>query len=226
MNARIKTALVALCLVLALTAYAQKLAQFDLNNFNGWTYTRTGVDLSSDYICGNKVNLYGKYMLVSPLFSVSNVKYVKVQARIVAKDYAQSKYSLAKASPTIELLNEQGEVVASQKHTFGEALQVQEFTDYVAVADGSKKVCMRISAPNADVSSTGAVSELLLTASLSDGSKVVGDIDGDGICDVTDVTLLINIILDRSVTSDVADVNADGVVDVSDVTTLINIILK
>lgn len=224
--ARIKPILVAVCATLAMAVQAQKLAQFDLNNFDGWAYTRTGVDLNSDYICANKVNLYGKYMLVSPQFSVQRVKYVKVQARIVAKDFAQPKYSLAKASPTIELLDEQGNVVAAKKHAYGEPLSVQEFTDYIAVPEECKKVSMRISAPNADASSAGAVAELMLTASAVDGSKVVGDIDGDGVCDVTDATLLINIILDRSVTSDVADVNADGVVDVSDVTSLINLILK
>ena len=43
---------------------------------------------------------------------------------------------------------------------------------------------------------------------------------------MTDVTALINIILEESVTADAADINGDGNIDVSDVTALINKILQ
>ena len=53
-----------------------------------------------------------------------------------------------------------------------------------------------------------------------------GDINADGVVNVSDVTALINKILGTSTYSDAAcDINADGVVNVSDVTALINIIL-
>ena len=53
-----------------------------------------------------------------------------------------------------------------------------------------------------------------------------GDINGDGVVNVSDVTALINKILGTSTYSDATcDINADGVVNVSDVTALINIIL-
>ena len=58
---------------------------------------------------------------------------------------------------------------------------------------------------------------------------VEGDINADGKADISDVTLLIDIILGRSVMSDIdqssADLTADGTVDISDVTALIDIIL-
>ena len=53
-----------------------------------------------------------------------------------------------------------------------------------------------------------------------------GDINADGVVNVSDVTALINKILGTSTYSDATcDINADGVVNVSDVTALINIIL-
>ncbi|MDO4972525.1 MAG: calycin-like domain-containing protein [Bacteroidales bacterium] len=53
-----------------------------------------------------------------------------------------------------------------------------------------------------------------------------GDVDQNGVVDVTDVTVLINMILNSEAeASSVADVDENGVVDVTDVTTLISLIL-
>ena len=55
---------------------------------------------------------------------------------------------------------------------------------------------------------------------------LTGDVNGDGVVNVSDVTSLVNKILGDPTYSDtVCDVNADGVVNVSDVTTLVNLIL-
>ena len=55
----------------------------------------------------------------------------------------------------------------------------------------------------------------------------VGDVNADGVVNVSDVTALVNKILQAADTFEsVCDVNADGVVNVSDVTTLVNIILN
>ncbi len=51
-----------------------------------------------------------------------------------------------------------------------------------------------------------------------------GDVNGDGVVDVTDVNMVINIILTDG-SNDAADVNDDGVIDVTDVNAIINIIL-
>ena len=59
-----------------------------------------------------------------------------------------------------------------------------------------------------------------------DGPVVPGDVDGSGKVNVSDVTVLINMILgivDKN--EQAADINGDGKVNVSDVTALINIIL-
>ena len=55
---------------------------------------------------------------------------------------------------------------------------------------------------------------------------LTGDVNGDGVVNVSDVTALVNRILGDPTYSDtVCDVNGDGVVNVSDVTTLVNLIL-
>ena len=220
-----KVVFTVLCFAFFGFAHAQKLAEFNLNSFENWTYTRSGVELNSNTICANKVNLYGNYKLVSPLFSVKTVKYVRVQVMMISKDYSQPKYNHSKASPTLELLNEQGEVVATKKHAYSEALPQQDFVDYLAVPEGANKLMMRISAPRADVNSADAIHELVLTASIGDGSIVVGDVNGDGHIDVSDVSDVTSIVLGNKVTDDVADINGDGNIDSSDVTALINLIL-
>ena len=64
------------------------------------------------------------------------------------------------------------------------------------------------------------------TARVNGGEGFVGDVNGDGRVNVSDVTALINMILGLTPMDEAyADVNGDGRVNVSDVTALINIIL-
>ena len=56
---------------------------------------------------------------------------------------------------------------------------------------------------------------------------LAGDINADGVVNVSDVTALVNKILAVETFADeVCDINADGVVNVSDVTALVNMILS
>lgn len=58
---------------------------------------------------------------------------------------------------------------------------------------------------------------------------VHGDLNGDGIVDIEDVNIIINIILkatDATVYGNRADVNNDGIIDIDDVNAVINIILS
>lgn len=57
-----------------------------------------------------------------------------------------------------------------------------------------------------------------------DEPAVAGDVNGDGVVDVTDANLVINAVLGKP-SEGVTDVNGDGVVDVSDINLIINIIL-
>ncbi len=55
-----------------------------------------------------------------------------------------------------------------------------------------------------------------------------GDVNGDGSVTVTDVTVLVDIILNMSGTTTypMADVNNDGIISITDVTELVDIILS
>lgn len=54
---------------------------------------------------------------------------------------------------------------------------------------------------------------------------IVGDVNGDGTVDISDVNAVINMMLGKADIVDAADVNGDGNVDISDVNAVINIML-
>lgn len=78
-----------------------------------------------------------------------------------------------------------------------------------------------------------AEGEYLLSVNLANGTltvtvpnyPILGDVNGDGILDVSDVTALINAILEQEEKTPVCDIDGNGVVNVSDVTALINLLL-
>lgn len=78
-----------------------------------------------------------------------------------------------------------------------------------------------------------AEGEYLLSVNLEEGTltvtvprnPIVGDVNGDGMLDVSDVTALINAILEQAEKTPVCDIDGNGVVNVSDVTALINLLL-
>ena len=53
----------------------------------------------------------------------------------------------------------------------------------------------------------------------------IGDVNGDSIVSIKDVTLLIDLLLNDGEMTDQADVNGDGLVSIKDVTFLIDILL-
>lgn len=68
---------------------------------------------------------------------------------------------------------------------------------------------------------------LLMAFPLKAGSRAVaGDMDGNGILNISDVTLLISYVLNDGSGIPTADVNQDGAVNISDVTQLIEMVLN
>ena len=57
------------------------------------------------------------------------------------------------------------------------------------------------------------------------GDIISGDLNADGILNILDVVLMINLALDGGF-ADTADMNGDGIVNVLDIVTLINTILN
>ena len=72
--------------------------------------------------------------------------------------------------------------------------------------------------------SGGVQAEMRLTIT---GNALKGDINADGIVDVSDATALVSHIIGTTTYPiELCDLNADGIVDVTDATTLITTILK
>ena len=67
-----------------------------------------------------------------------------------------------------------------------------------------------------------AVKELVFPATLE--SSLVGDVNADGLVNILDVVLLVNMVLSDEYNAS-ADLNNDGVINVLDVVVLVNIIL-
>ena len=57
-------------------------------------------------------------------------------------------------------------------------------------------------------------------------TSLIGDVNGDGSVNISDVTCLIDLLLSNSSTPAAADVNGDSSVNISDVTYLIDMLLS
>lgn len=82
----------------------------------------------------------------------------------------------------------------------------------------------------ADGTCTGTNGFLANSGSIVDATlRVVktlfGDVDGDGVVDVADITSIVAAILEPSMVTDATDVDQDGVTDVADITTVVAVIL-
>ena len=69
-----------------------------------------------------------------------------------------------------------------------------------------------------------AVKELYFAVSL--GNSLIGDVNSDGVVNILDVVLLINIVLGQADENSAGDINSDEVYNVLDVVILVNIILN
>jgi len=57
-------------------------------------------------------------------------------------------------------------------------------------------------------------------------SFVQGDINEDGIINILDIVLIVNMILGDDVYNNLADLNSDGIINILDIVQLVNIILN
>ena len=59
----------------------------------------------------------------------------------------------------------------------------------------------------------------------SQGGELTGDINEDGIVNILDIILLVNVVLGLSEASPASDVNEDGILNILDIVNLVNIVL-
>ena len=225
-----KTITLALAMILCCAvAHGDELLQFSQNSFDGWTYTRDDVELNKDLISHNRVYLYKDvdedYTLVSPVFSIDGVDGLQVDVVAYSTLWNDPAYNATKGSPTVELLDAEGNVLQSVFYKFATKELERNFS--VAFAVNSLSVTdVRLRLACWDANMTCALSARRVFINSVDAPAVEGDVNGDGECTGSDVTALYNFILYNDNSSIVnGDLNNDGDITGSDVTAVYNIIL-
>lgn len=218
-----------------LACTAQELPQFNSSDFDGWIYNNPGIALSQENIAGNKICLYVNsdnlaLTLISPVFSCEDIDTINAQVKWITRYFYVAQFVLGKTALTIALDDAQGNPMDSVTRvptTPGTSTHMLDYS--IPVPPGLKTARLRLVSWSADKTSCGAVNRVTLSGvTTTPVSTSIGDLDGDGNISVSDVTMLIELILNGSGNADlaVADVDLDGNVSVSDVTMLINRVLN
>ncbi|MCF0181119.1 MAG: hypothetical protein HUK11_02510 [Muribaculaceae bacterium] len=219
-------ALLALASPISLRADEVALATFSLKNFEGWVYSRTGyTTLTANDISSNRVRLFTSesgeiFALSSPVFTCVDMDSLNVTVTYRNPTNGIN-YNASKLDLTLSLLNNDGEEIAANVITVPKTGFVsQEFKVKFDVTGNNIK--LRLHADKADVSNNAAVYSVKVLGYTA--THVRGDVNGDGVVDITDVNLIINKILNGG-DLPAADINNDGSVDITDANAAINIIL-
>ena len=220
------------CAGMAMTT-AQELPQFSGSNFDGWEYNNPGIALTASNIAGGKVVLYVAssgltLKLVSPEFSCQGMDSISSTVTWYTKNCHNSAFDISRTALTLAIDDVDGHPLDSVTVTpTAVNVSTHQLVFSLPVPANFTAARLRFVAWNANVVSSGAIRQATFTAVTSSGPVVLaGDVDGDGQVSISDVTALIDMLLNASadVTS-TADVDGDGAVSISDVTALIDLLL-
>lgn len=221
-----------LSVLASLMASAQQLPQFAYDNFVDWTYNNPEVPLSSQTIGDNKIVLYvdsqGRVLtLSSPEFQCQGMDSIQATIGWHTPGFSNSGYDLNKATLTIAIDDIGGHPMDSVTCTTPKKTRYQLLHLTLPVPQGLHRARLRFLSWTGDVVSSGAIRSIKLDPVTSSGHEVViGDVDNDGVVSISDVTTLIDLLLNgNTVYQESADVDCDGTVSISDVTTLIDKLL-
>ena len=128
-------------------------------------------------------------------------QYVKVPGVTLAATETANTYTGNDGTVDLQVFNKFTDAVTLPESTVGKTFTL---TGFVALYKGQLQ---------------------LVLSEAKDESALLGDVNGDGIVNVSDVTALVNVIL-ATENYENCDINGDGTINVSDVTELVNQILK
>ena len=128
-------------------------------------------------------------------------QYVKVPGVTLAATETANTYTGNDGTVDLQVFNKFTDAVTLPESTVGKTFTL---TGFVAIYKGQLQ---------------------LVLSEAKDESALLGDVNGDGIVNVSDVTALVNVILSTE-NYENCDINGDGTINVSDVTELVNQILK
>lgn len=229
-----KRLLIALLAVtaLALTATAQELPQFTSSDFEGWVYSNAGVPLTASNISSGNIVLYvSRYgdvvTLVSPPFQCEGIGSIRAEVKWFTRYVYNSEFDISKTALTMVLDDVNGTPIDSVTAVPTEVVTSHDLTLTLAVPAGTGTAKLRFVSWEANSVSSGAIKRALISAisGSSPDEPIVGDIDGNGVVNITDATLLIQCLLYDTEVSN-ADMDGNGIVNISDATLLIDWLMK
>ena len=209
-------------------AIANEFVRFDLNTYNGWDYTRPGFVLNSTSIGQNDVTLYkasngDNYTLISPIIDKGTVTTLHVRVLGYSKLYNNPNYDAYKGSPTIEIIDGQGNVLKSVFYEFENKELIRSFTVQMPVADlNISSFRVRLACWSAGIYSALAIREVVV-----DDGMLLGDVNGDGDVTAADVTALYDFLLNNDSSALLhGDQNGDGQITSADITAVYDVLLE
>lgn len=207
-------------------AIGQDLPYFAYNSFEGWIYNNPGLELNEQNIRQARIRLYVDSQglivtLTSPEFSCESLD--SIHAEVIWRSGSQS------VALTMVLDDVEGTPLDSVSCLPSSASHDQTFSMTVPVPPRLTTARLRFVSWNAQASTSGAVKRITLTGITGQThEEIPGDVDGNGMVNISDVTTLINILLSGStdIDQEACDIDNDGRISVNDVTRLISLILS
>lgn len=219
-------------LALSFAAHAQELPQFTASNFEGWQYNNPGISLSTTDIARGNIVLYVTrqglvLQLTSPLFSCQSLDSIEASLIWFTQYYYDSSFDLNKTALTMAIDDETGAALDSVTYLPEAAGSTHYPVIRLAVPQGLNTARVRFVSWKADVVSCGAIKRALLTgiAATPHDDPQPGDIDSNGVVNISDATMLIQaLMLEQQVPN--ADFDGNGIINITDATLLIDYVLK
>lgn len=220
-------------------ATAQDLPQFKPSTIEGWVYNNPGVDLIPSNVSDGKIVLYidrqGLVLtLTSPEFSCQGIDSIaaSIMWYIKTTSLSHPEFSLSKTALTMVLDDVDDQPLDSVTCVPTAMISTQTLTLTLAVPKGLNQAKLRFVSWNANVVSCGAIKRGLFTAitgAPSHDEPIPGDLDGNGIVGMDDLTAMITYLVFGStdgINIQAADVDSDGVIGMDDLAELINILVR
>lgn len=218
--------LFALILCSPTVVLADELAHFDFDNYIYWEYTRPGFTMTGTDVTGDNVNLYKgttDFTLISPVFEKGLAGKIVVVFRGKSTRFNNANYNSYKGSPTIELLDKDGNVLKSVFYEFTDKVRDRRFSVSLGLQDVDvNELKVRIACWQADIYCALTANDVVIENDL-----LAGDVDGDGEITSADITALYNYLLNNDSSSIVTgDVDGDGIITSADITVVYNKLLE
>ena len=218
--------------MLAFTVGAQ-LPQFTSDDYDSWTYNNPNITLSPSIIASGRVVFYINSQgvaltLTSSQFNCQGINKIDTDVIWYTKYFNDNKFDLDKA--TLTLVIEDGEGLPLDSVTCvptTPGISTHYLSLSLPVPAGLTTARLRFVSWTGDIISCGGIKSATFTASGTEPGDTTGDVNGNGYVDISDVTILIDYLLNGSgdIQQSAADVDHDGSVSISDITALIDILL-